>query len=138
MKPTGPTQEPKKLGWTAVVIIAAIVVFVGLCLLGLFLHSISYPPADTMQWLACFGIGAIAVVVLMVILHGMHETRATRRFVAEVLRDRLPMSDEEFGRRYYSPDLAPLAARLRCLLAETLSFPPFYGPCVLESGPFHF
>ncbi len=120
MNATGQPQESRKLGWTAVVIIAAIVVFAGLCLLGLFLHSISFPPADTMHWVAYCGIGAVAVVVLVVILHGIHETRATRRFVAEALRDRPRLTDEGFGQRFYEPDLALLAARLRCLLAENL------------------
>ena len=71
-----------------------------------------------MHWLAYGGIGAIAAVVLVVIAHGMHETRATRRFVAEALRNRPCLTDEEFGKRFYEPALAPLAARLRANLKE--------------------
>lgn len=120
MMTKGHTQEPRKPSWTTVVIIAAVVVFAGLCLLGLFLHSVLHPPADTMRWLAYGGIGAAVAVVILVILQGMHESRATRRFIAEALRDRPRLTNEEFGGKYYGPDLAPLATRLRCLLAENL------------------
>jgi hypothetical protein len=120
MNATERPQESRKVSWTAVVIVAAIVVFAGLCLLGVFLRAISFPPAETMHWVAYCGIGAVGLVVLVVILQGMHETRATRRFVAEALRDRPRLTDEEFGQRFYEPDLASLAARLRCLLAENL------------------
>jgi len=120
MKAKARTRESMRLSWTTVIIIAAIVVFVGLCLLGLFLHFLSYPPADTMRWLAFCGIGAAVLVVLAVILQGIHETRVTRRVVAQALAGRSPMTDEEFGSRFYEPAIAPVAAQLRRLLADNL------------------
>lgn len=120
MKAKARTQESGSLGWTKVILIAAIVVFAGLCVLGLLLQLLSYPPADTMRWLSFCGIGAVVAVVLVVILHGVHETRVTRRIVAQALEGRSPMTDEEFGSRFYEPAIAPIAARLRRLLAENL------------------
>jgi hypothetical protein len=64
--------------------------------------------------------GAAVIVVVMVILHGIHETRATRRVVADALEGRVRMTDEEFGSRFYEPAIAPVAARLRHLLADNL------------------
>ena len=120
MKPKARTQESRSVGWTKVILIAAIVVLAGLCVLGLLLQLLSYPPADTMRWVSFCGIGAVVAVVLVVILHGVHETRVTRRVVARSLQGRSPMTDEEFGSRFYEPAIAPVAARLRRLLAESL------------------
>ena len=120
MKAKARAQQSMRLSWTTVIIIAAIVVFAGLCLLSLLLQLLSYPPADTTRWLAYCGIGAAVIVVMVVILHGIHETRATRRVVAEALEGRSPMTDEEFGSRFYQPAIAPVAARLRHLLADNL------------------
>jgi RNA polymerase sigma factor (TIGR02999 family) len=119
MKANAQTQAPMRLGCTTLIIIAAIVVFAGLCLLGLFLH-LSHPPADTMRWLTYCGIGAAVIVVLVVILQDVHETRATRRVVAEALEGRARMTGEEFGSRFYEPAIAPVATQLRRLLAENL------------------
>ncbi len=101
-------------------IIAAIVVFASLYLPGLFLHSMSYPPSDTMRCITYCGLGAVVLVVLAVILHEIHETRATRRFVGEALRGRPPMTDEEFGRLFFETNVPPVASRLRGMLAESL------------------
>lgn len=67
-----------------------------------------------------WGLAAFGVVVAAVILHDIHETRRIRRAVAEALRSREPLTDEEFGRHFYEPSVAPVASRLRRLLGEHL------------------
>ena len=69
---------------------------------------------------ALWGFGALGVVVAVLILHDIYETRRIRRAVAEALRGRPPLTDEEFGSRFYDPEVAQVAARLRRLLAENL------------------
>lgn len=59
-------------------------------------------------------------MVAVVILHGIYESRKIRRMVAEALRNRPPLTDEEFGSQFYDPAIAPVASRLRRLLAENL------------------
>jgi len=43
-----------------------------------------------------------------------------RRVVGEALRDRPPLTDEAFDVRFFDPAIAPIAARLRRLLADNL------------------
>jgi uncharacterized protein HemY len=50
MKAKARAQQSMRLSWTTVIIIAEIAVFAGLCLLGVLLHLLSYPPADTTRW----------------------------------------------------------------------------------------
>jgi hypothetical protein len=57
---------------------------------------------------------------LVILLHSIHEEQVINRTVVESLRGRPPRTDEEFGRRHYANDLAPLAAKLRRLLADNL------------------
>jgi hypothetical protein len=75
---------------------------------------------DVWGWPARWGFGALGIVVALVILHGVLESRRIRRIVSEALRDRLPLTDVEFGVCYFAPAIAPLATRLRQLLAENL------------------
>ena len=114
-------SESRQLLTTALITIAAIVVIgAGVWLLGL--HHSSHPstPADLMRWLAYGGCAAVVIVVLVIVLQGIHEIRTTRRVVAESLQGRPPVTDEEFGRQFYTPDTALVAVRLRRLLAENL------------------
>jgi hypothetical protein len=62
----------------------------------------------------------LGIVVALFILHGVLECRRIRRLVSEALRDRPPLTDEAFGERFFEPTIAPLAARLRQLLADNL------------------
>jgi hypothetical protein len=57
----------------------------------------------------------------VVILHEIHESRRIHQVVAEALQGRTPLTDEEFGSRFYDPAIAPVASRLRRLLAEHLA-----------------
>ena len=59
-------------------------------------------------------------MLLVVLLHSIHEEHVINRTVAESLRGRPPLTDEEFGRCHYANDVAPLAAKLRRLLADNL------------------
>jgi hypothetical protein len=73
-----------------------------------------------LSWTAlCVG-GLIVGVFLVIARHCIHEERALKRTVADALHGRESLTDEEFGRRYYANDLAPLVARLRRLLADHL------------------
>ena len=67
----------------------------------------------------CVG-GLIVGLFLAILLHSLHEERVISRTVAATLQGRDSTTDEEFGRRYYANDLAPLAGRLRRILADNL------------------
>jgi hypothetical protein len=67
----------------------------------------------------CFG-GLFVGVMVVILLHSIHEENVTRRTVANALRGRNLSTDEEFGKRSYENDLAQLAAQLRRLLADNL------------------
>ncbi|MCW5555915.1 MAG: hypothetical protein KIS67_27625 [Verrucomicrobiae bacterium] len=71
-------------------------------------------------WPALWGFGGLGTVAALVILHGILESRRIRRVVGEALRGRPPLTDEEFGDRFFDPAIAPLATRLRQLLVEHL------------------
>jgi len=107
------SQASKGLTWGALVALLAIAV------IGAAVWWLIRTPG-LQGWPAFWGFGALGVVVAMVILHGIYETRRIRRAVAEALRGRLPLTDEEFGSRFYEPEVAQVAARLRRLLAENL------------------
>jgi hypothetical protein len=71
-------------------------------------------------WPALWGFGGLGLVVGLIILQGVFEARRIRRVVGEALRGRPPLTDEEFGVRFFDPTIAPIAARVRRLLAENL------------------
>jgi len=68
-----------------------------------------------------WGFGGLFVVMMLVILlHSIHEEHVISRTVVDALHGRDRLTDEEFGRRYYANDLAPLAAQVRRMLADNL------------------
>ena len=98
----------------AMVTIAAIlVVGAGMWLIGRHLSANGPWPALS------FG-GLIAVMTLVILVHSIHEEHVIKRNVADALQGRAPLTDAEFGSRYYANDLAPLAAQLRRMLADNL------------------
>ncbi len=106
---------------TALVTLTAIaVVGTGVWLLGRHFGPPDPTPNEVMRWLAFGTCGAVGLFVLVTVLQGRHETRTLRRVVAEDLRDRPPLTDEEFGKQFFEPSKAALAARLRRLLADGL------------------
>jgi|ERR1019366_1595392 hypothetical protein len=121
MKAKPNTQKSRTLTRTAAITIAAIVVIgAGVWLIGRHLTAIPSNLADPIRWPAWFFGGLFVVVLLVILLHSIHEEHVISRTVADFLRGRPPMTDEEFGRRYYANDLAPLAAQLRRMLADNL------------------
>lgn len=104
-----------------VVTIAAIAVIgAGAWLFGRHPSLNSPAPSVQISWLP-WGIGGLILGVLVVILlHSIHEEHVLSRTVADALRGRDPLTDEDFGARYYANDLAPLAAQLRRMLADHL------------------
>jgi len=109
-----PQSQPSKgLTWGALVALQAIAVSGAVAWLLIRTPDLGRLPA-------LWGFGALGVVVAVLILHGIYETRRIRRAVAEALRGRPPLTDEEFGSRFYNPEVAQVAARLRRLLAENL------------------
>jgi len=106
---------------TALITLAVTVgVGVGVWWLGRCFSMAPATPADLMGGLAIGGMGAAGIWVVLVIWQGIHESRVIRQVVANALRGRAPLSDEEFGSRFYGPLLAPVASRVRRLLAEHL------------------
>ncbi len=71
-------------------------------------------------WPALWGFGGLGIVVGLIVLQQILESRRIRRVVGEALRGRPPLTDEAFGVRFFDPAIAPIAARLRRLLAENL------------------
>jgi hypothetical protein len=103
--------------WKPILVIAFVIFGAAVWPLVRHFFAASLTPADSIRWLP---FGAIGVIVLVVVLHSFHEERLTRRVVASALQGRAPATDEEFARRFYAPALAPIAARLRCMLADCL------------------
>ncbi len=58
-------------------------------------------------WPAWWGFGGLGIVVGLIVVHGVFEARRIRRVVGEALRDRLPLTDEAFGVRFFDPAIAP-------------------------------
>jgi len=72
------------------------------------------------RWLVwAFG-GLFVVMMLVIMLHSIHEEHVISRTVVDSLHGRDRLTDEEFGRHYYANDLTPLAAQLRRMLADNL------------------
>ena len=67
----------------------------------------------------CIG-GLIVAVFVVITLHSIHEEHVISRTVAKTLHGRNPLTDEEFGKRYYANELAPQAAQVRRMLADNL------------------
>ena len=106
----------------AVVILASIMVIgAGAWLLGPPHTAPPSTPAFPIAWPALLFGGLLVALLLVIAFHSMHEQRAISRAVADALRDRAPLTDEEFGKRFYNPNIAPVASRLRRLLAEDLN-----------------
>ena len=114
MKPKPQAQESGGLTWGALVALLAVVV------IGVAVWRLIRTPGLS-GWPAFWGFGALGIVVAVVILHDIYESRRIRRVVAEALRGRPPLADEEFGSRFHDPAVAPVASRLRRLLAEHLA-----------------
>jgi hypothetical protein len=95
------------------------------------------------RWLVWALGGLFVVMMLAVLLHSIHEEHVISRAVVHALQGRDRLTDEEFGGHYYASDLAPLAARLRRMLADNLGcdlsgmIPPddFEQWLYLSSGP---
>lgn len=68
-------------------------------------------------WPALLG-GGFVIVMGLIILQAVFEERRIRRVVGEALSGRPPLTHEEFGVRFFDPAIAPIAARLRRMLAE--------------------
>ncbi len=113
MKPEPPSRESKGLTWGALGALLAVVV------IGVAVWRLIRTP-DLLSWPAVWGFGVLGIVVAVVILHDIYESRRIRRVVMEALRGRPPLTDEEFGTRFYDPAIAPVASRVRRLLAEHL------------------
>ena len=113
MKPIPPSRGSLGLLWTVLGALLAVGI------IGVAVWRIIRTP-NLWGWPAVWGFGGLGIVVAVVILHGVYETRGIRRVVAEALRGRPPLTDEEFGSCYYAPANAPVAARLRRLLADNL------------------
>lgn len=107
------SQESKGLTWGTLVGLLAVAV--SGAVVWLLIRTL-----DLRGWPALWGLGALGIVVAVLILHGIYETRRIRRVVAEAMRGRPLLTDEEFGSRFFEPAIAPVASRLRCLLAENL------------------
>jgi len=121
MKSTPRMQESRRWHVRAVVMIVSIVLIgVGVRLSWRYLFSNSSISAFPIGWPTVIGGALFVVMLLAILLHSMHEERVTGRTVADALHGRDPLTDEELGRRFYEPDLAPIASRLRRLLAEHL------------------
>jgi hypothetical protein len=113
MKPKPQSRVSGGLTWGALVALLAVVV------IGAVAWRLLRTPG-LWGWPAFWGFGALGIVVGVVILHDIYESRRIRRVVAEALRGRSPLTEEEFGSRFYDPAIAPVASRLRRLLAEHL------------------
>jgi acyl carrier protein len=61
-------------------------------------------------------LGTVALLVGALWLHA----RSNRRLVQRRFADREPLSEDQFGRQYFSKTQAPIAARLRALLGDEL------------------
>jgi len=107
------SKESKSLTWGTLVALLAVAVSGAVAWL-----LIRTP--DLGRWPALWCFGALGIVVGALILHDIYETRRIRRAVGDALRGRPPLTDEEFGSRFYEPEVAQVASRLRCLLAENL------------------
>lgn len=115
------TQESKKLTRRTLVTIAAIAVIgAGVWLIRRYLSENPSAPAFPIGWHTLVYGGPFVVMILVILRHSMHKERVTRRTIADALRGRDPLTDEEFGRRYFANDLAPIASQLRHMLAENL------------------
>ncbi len=66
-------------------------------------------------------LGGVCFLVLVVIVHGLHEQRVTRRAVAGALHGRALTTDQEFARLFDTLEMGQIAARVRRLLADNLS-----------------
>ncbi len=113
MKPKPSSRESGGLTWGALVgLLAAVVI-------GVAVWRLIRTPGLS-GWPALWGFGGLGIVVAVVIVHGIYESRKIRRVVVEALRGRPPLTDKELGSRFYDPAIAPVASRLRRLLAENL------------------
>ena len=64
--------------------------------------------------------GLFVVVMLVILLHAIHEEHVISHTVVDALHGRDCLTDEEFGEHYYANDPAPLAAQVRRMLADNL------------------
>jgi len=103
-----------------VIIAAALVIGAGVWLIGRHLSASSSTLADPIPWPVWFFGALIVAMFLVILLHCIHEGRVTRRTVADALRGRDPLTDDEFGSCFYESGIAQVAVRLRRLLAENL------------------
>ena len=121
MKSKSRMQESRRWPVRALVIIVSMVLIgVGVRLSWCYLFSNSSTSAFPIGWHTLIGGALFGVMLLAILLHSMHEERVTGRTVADALHGRNLLTDEEFARRFYESDLAPIASRLRRLLAEHL------------------
>jgi hypothetical protein len=115
------TPASRRFVVMAAVTIAAIALTgAGVWLFAQHLSANSSMPAVQIRWTPLLIGGLIVAVFVVILLHSIHEEHVTSRTVADALRGREPLTDEEFGLRYYPTDLAPLAAQLRRILADNL------------------
>jgi hypothetical protein len=106
-------QQESTQGLRRYAVMAAVVIAVVLVIAA----AAWFCPTRWLVW--AFG-GLFVVMMLVILLHSVHEEHVISRAVADALHGRDPLMDEEFGRRYYANDLAPLAAQVRRMLADNL------------------
>lgn len=106
---------------TAAVTIAAIaLILAGAWLFAQRISANTSAPGGQFRWTPLCISGLIVGLLVVILLHFIREEHVLRRTVADALHGRERLTDEEFGKRHYPTDLAPLAAQLRCILAENL------------------
>jgi hypothetical protein len=101
-----------------VTIVAIAVIGVGVWFFGRHLNSST--PSLQIRWTPLCVVALIVGAFLLIVRYCIHEERVIGRAVADALGGRDRLTDEEFGKRYYAKDLAPLAAQLRRMLADNL------------------
>src|SRR5512135_3158948 len=106
MNQHGSTQGLGRYAVMATVVIAAIVVIAA---------TAWFCPTRGLVWVFW---GFFVIVLLVILLHSIHEEHVISRTVIDSLHRRDRLTDEEFGRHYYADDLAPLASQLRRMLAD--------------------
>jgi hypothetical protein len=102
------TQGLRRYAVMAAVVIAAILVIAAVAW---------FCPTGWLVW--AYG-GLFVIMMLVILLHSVHEDHVISRTVVDALHGRDRLTDVEFGRRYYADDLAPLAAQVRRMLADNL------------------
>lgn len=131
MKPDSPTQPTAGFSKGAWVALLPLTVIAGV------VWRLAHTPG-LWGWPELLCVGAMAVVIGLFILKDVRENRRIRRALAAALRGRPALTDEEFGRRFHEPALAPPGGTTTgcgTLQGRILQRAPPARPPRLPSGP---